>query len=53
MYKLAGIKGEGVMWLFTDNQIVNEKFLVYMNDLLSSGKISDLYAQVSERTSEP
>jgi len=53
MYKLAGVKGEGVMWLFTDNQIVNEKFLVYMNDLLSSGKISDLYAQVSERTSEP
>ena len=45
MYKLAGVKGEGVMWLFTDNQIVNEKFLVYMNDLLSSGKISDLYAQ--------
>ncbi|GMH47852.1 hypothetical protein TrLO_g3977 [Triparma laevis f. longispina] len=45
MYRLAGVKQEGVMWLFTDSQIVDEKFLVYMNDLLSSGKIADLYAQ--------
>jgi len=45
MYRIAGVKQEGVMWLFTDNQITDEKFLVYMNDLLSSGKISDLYAQ--------
>jgi dynein heavy chain len=30
--------------LFTEGQITNEKFLVYINDLLSSGEISDLFA---------
>merc|ERR1719265_2363468 len=44
MYTKAGIKDEGVMFLFTDGQITNEKFLVYINDLLASGDIADLYA---------
>lgn len=44
MYQKAGVKDEGVMFLFTDGQITNEKFLVYINDLLSSGEIADLYA---------
>ncbi len=44
MYNKAGVKDEGVMFLFTDGQITNERFLVYINDLLSSGDISDLYA---------
>jgi len=29
--------------LFTEGQITNERFLVYINDLLSSGEIADLY----------
>lgn len=33
------------MFLFTDSQIVDEKMLVYVNDLLSSGEIPDLFAQ--------
>ena len=37
MYKSAGLKGEGVLWLFTDSQITDEKFMVFINDLLSSG----------------
>eukprot|EP00916_Digyalum_oweni_P005776 GHVL01010034.1.p1 GENE.GHVL01010034.1~~GHVL01010034.1.p1 ORF type:complete len:2742 (+),score=421.27 GHVL01010034.1:35-8227(+) len=44
MYQKAGVKDEGVMFLFTDSQITNEKFLVFLNDLLSSGDIADLYA---------
>ncbi|KAF4738460.1 hypothetical protein FOZ63_025846, partial [Perkinsus olseni] len=44
MYTKAGIKDEGVMFLFTDGQITNEKFLVFINDLLASGDIADLYA---------
>jgi dynein heavy chain len=36
MYKRAGIKGEGILFLFTDSQITDEKFLVFINDLLSS-----------------
>ena len=33
------------MFLFTDSQIVDERMLVYINDLLSSGEIPDLFAQ--------
>lgn len=44
MYNFAGVKEEGVMFLFTDSQIVSERFLVPMNDLLASGNIPDLFA---------
>jgi dynein heavy chain len=44
MYNQAGIKDEGVMFLLTDSQIVNERFLIFINDLLASGNIPDLYA---------
>jgi len=44
MYGRAGLKDEGVMFLFTDSQITNERFLVYLNDLLASGNIPDLYS---------
>ena len=44
MYNKSGMKDEGVLFLFTEGQITNERFLVYINDLLSSGEISDLYA---------
>ena len=43
MYNKAGIKDEKIVFLFTDGQITNEKFLVYINDLLASGDIADLY----------
>ena len=41
----AGVKGTAITFLMTDNQIVNEKFLVYINDLLSTGYIADLCTQ--------
>lgn len=40
----AGNKDEGVMFLLTDSQITNERFLIYINDLLASGNIPDLFA---------
>ncbi|ETN24826.1 hypothetical protein PPTG_01014 [Phytophthora nicotianae INRA-310] len=43
MFVKAGVKGDGVVFLFDDNQIKNERMLVYLNDLLSSGNIPDLY----------
>ena len=43
MYLKAGQKDEGVMFLFTEGQITNERFLVFINDLLSSGEIADLF----------
>lgn len=42
LYTKAGVKGIPITFLMTDNQIVNEKFLVYINDLLSTGYIADL-----------
>ena len=44
LYTKAGMKGQPVTFLLTDNQIVNEKFLVFLNDLLSTGLVSDLCA---------
>ena len=44
MYMKAGVKDEGITFLFTEGQITNERFLVYLNDLLSSGEIADLFA---------
>ncbi|KAL3663603.1 hypothetical protein V7S43_011489 [Phytophthora oleae] len=43
MFVKAGVKGDSVVFLFDDNQIKNERVLVYINDVLSSGNIPDLY----------
>ena len=40
----AGVKGQGVMFLMTDSQVADEKFLVLINDLLSTGEINGLFA---------
>jgi len=46
MYKKAGVKpGEPIVFLLTDSQITDERFLVYINDLLSSGRIPDLFTK--------
>ena len=42
LYIKAGVKGNPVTFLMTDGQIIDERFLVYINDLLSSGYIPDL-----------
>jgi len=39
----SGGKDEGLCFLFTEGQITKEEFLVYINDLLSSGEIADLF----------
>jgi dynein heavy chain len=43
MFLRAGQKDEGVMFLFTEGQITNERFMVPINDLLSSGEVSELF----------
>eukprot|EP00877_Chromochloris_zofingiensis_P015255 jgi/Chrzof1/9984/Cz04g22250.t1 len=45
MYKRAGVKGEGLLFLLTDTQIIDERMLVFINDLLASGEIPDLFPQ--------
>jgi len=44
MYNKAGLRDEGVMFLLTDSQITNERFLIFLNDLLASGDVPDLFA---------
>lgn len=43
MYTKAGITGVQMLFILTDSQIINEKFLVYINDMLSSGWVPDLF----------
>jgi dynein heavy chain len=46
IYRKAAVKpGEPVIFMLNDTQIVDEKFLVYINDLLNTGYIPDLFAK--------
>jgi dynein heavy chain len=46
LYTRAGVKGIPTAFLITDNQIIDERFLVYINDFLSTGYIADLCTPV-------
>ena len=37
MYIKAGVTGIQLLFVLTDSQITDEKFLVFINDMLSSG----------------
>lgn len=40
----AGVKSIGTVFLLTDAQVPDERFLVLINDLLASGEIPGLFA---------
>ncbi|VDK33899.1 unnamed protein product [Taenia asiatica] len=44
LYRKAGLKNVGTVFLLTDAQVLDEKFLVTINYLLASGEIPDLFA---------
>ena len=43
LYIKTGLKNMGMVFLMTDAQVADEKFLVLINDLLASGEIPDLF----------
>jgi dynein heavy chain len=45
MFQKSGVAGAQLLFILTDSQITNDKFLVYINDILSSGWIPDLFAK--------
>lgn len=44
LFMKTGVSGLEMLFLLTDSQIVDNKFLVYINDILSAGYIPELFA---------
>jgi dynein heavy chain len=43
MFVKSGVQGAQLLFILTDSQITDDRFLVYINDLLSSGYIPELF----------
>ena len=43
IYMEAGVKGRMTLFIMTDSQVVKDHFLVYLNNMLASGRIPGLF----------
>ena len=45
LYKVAGLKGQPVAFIFTDTEVKEEGFLEYINQILMTGEVAGLFAK--------